>query len=305
LTGLFIKEENHYYPFGLQHANYNVDYLEYQEIGENVVLYPPLNANDKLRYNYKYNGKELQDELGLNMYDYGARNYDPALGRWMNIDPLAEKRQWLSPYNYVQNNPLIRIDPDGRTDYKFNRKTGEVTQVGETNDQPDRIVKTKRNGEIKTNRKGEAKVSIDNIEKGILKNGMNLKEKDNVIDVGGDNQPSVKGVKDFVLKFSNFIDKEIAGYLLSPVDDSKISGVYISKYKGNNATKAYAPYRLDETRPDLMNKVRPRVHFHTHLSRFDDFYRLQPSDADLDFKKDQNKYIERFIIITNPKEIEY
>jgi RHS repeat-associated protein len=69
---LKILEENNYYPFGLKHNSYNVDNLQ-------------------LEYKYKYNGKELQDELGLNMYDYGARNYDPALGRWMNIDPLAEE----------------------------------------------------------------------------------------------------------------------------------------------------------------------------------------------------------------------
>jgi RHS repeat-associated protein len=113
LTYLAIKEENHYYPFGLKHENYNVDYLEFQEMNEAVVLYPPLSTSTKLMHNYKYNGKELQDELGLNMYDYGARNYDPAIGRWFNIDNLSEDYYDYSPYNYVYNDPVKHIDPDG------------------------------------------------------------------------------------------------------------------------------------------------------------------------------------------------
>ncbi|WP_041251929.1 RHS repeat-associated core domain-containing protein [Flavobacterium indicum] len=65
-------------------------------------------------YKYKYNGKELQDEMGLNMYDYGARNYDPSIGRWMNMDELSEKYTSFSSYNYCVNNPARVIDPDGK-----------------------------------------------------------------------------------------------------------------------------------------------------------------------------------------------
>jgi RHS repeat-associated protein len=95
-----ILEENNYYAFGLKHIGYG-----------------PATVSTNSALKYKYNGKELQDEniggFQLNLYDYGARNYDPALGRWMNIDPLAEKMRRWSPYNYCFDNPMKFVDPDG------------------------------------------------------------------------------------------------------------------------------------------------------------------------------------------------
>ncbi|WP_244462156.1 DUF6443 domain-containing protein, partial [Wocania ichthyoenteri] len=88
---LEILEENNYYPFGLKHKGYNA-----------VVN----STNPALKY--KFGGKEYQDELGLDWYDVSARNYDPALGRWMNIDLLAGAIGQIhnSTYAYAMNNPI-------------------------------------------------------------------------------------------------------------------------------------------------------------------------------------------------------
>jgi RHS repeat-associated protein len=93
-----IIEESNYYPFGLKQKGYN----------------NAISANgNALAQRKKFGGFELQDELNLQWYDMTARNYDPALGRWMNLDPLAEQMRRHSPYNYAFNNPIFFIDPDG------------------------------------------------------------------------------------------------------------------------------------------------------------------------------------------------
>ena len=115
-----IVEENNYYPFGLKHKGYNSGT---SSLGNSV-------AN-----RWKFGGKELDDSFNdeLATYDFGARNYSPDLGRWMNLDPLAEEYYSLSPYNYVANSPLVFIDPTGMWIQQVN-EDGSITYIAEEGD---------------------------------------------------------------------------------------------------------------------------------------------------------------------------
>jgi len=65
------------------------------------------------KFKYKYNNKELQDELGLDVYAYGWRDYDPAIARFNKIDRFAEKYRSFSTYSYAGNNPILFAEIKG------------------------------------------------------------------------------------------------------------------------------------------------------------------------------------------------
>lgn len=107
-----VKQTNQYYPFGKR----------WDDMGETF------------KQPYLYNGKELDEMHDLSWYDYGARMYEPALGRFMTMDSMAEKYYNVSPYAYCGNNPTNAIDPDGKH-IEVVSKNGEfVICGGEQND---------------------------------------------------------------------------------------------------------------------------------------------------------------------------
>jgi RHS repeat-associated protein len=105
-----VLQRHLYYPFGL---HFEGNWTDPQD-GDNP---------------YRYNGKEQVNKLGLGWYAYGFRYYDPAIGRFPSVDPLAdipENVSW-SPYAYTWNNPIIHTDPDGRSGESIHKdKDGNI-----------------------------------------------------------------------------------------------------------------------------------------------------------------------------------
>ena len=83
------------------------------------------------KYKYEYNGKEFQGEFSLNWNDYGARNYDASLGRWVNLDALAEKYVSFSPYIYVADNPTKFVDKNGEKIYIADNVNDALTKLAQ------------------------------------------------------------------------------------------------------------------------------------------------------------------------------
>jgi RHS repeat-associated protein len=92
-----VVQEDHYDPFGIVLSGQNT----------------PNTIDADKKNDYLYNGKEFQNELGLDWYDYGARFYDAQLARFHSIDPLAENYSIQTPYAYAANNPVLFQDING------------------------------------------------------------------------------------------------------------------------------------------------------------------------------------------------
>lgn len=123
-----LLEETHYYPFGLAMRGISSK------------------AAGKLENKYKYNGIELNEDLGLNTYDAFYRNLDPQIGRFWQIDPKIESAEAWSPYSAMLNNPIRYADPLGDSAYPIknqwndkyinkynsyvNKKAGELASKG-------------------------------------------------------------------------------------------------------------------------------------------------------------------------------
>jgi len=165
---VYIMQENHYYPFGMQMNGY-------------------WKNNQTVKNDYLYNGKELNKEIGLNWSDYGARFYNAEIGRWISVDPLADFAPEWTPYRYGFNNPISYTDPDGLFESKEAAKEHAKKEKIRTGFfSKNKIVKNKEK-----NAEGEVSVSYS-IE--------NREEGSSISDFGGD-----IGIKKGVLASSSDI----------------------------------------------------------------------------------------------------
>jgi RHS repeat-associated protein len=135
-----VLQENHYYPFGM-----NMEGVWMNDLGS---------KDNK----YTYNGKEINEDFGLNWSDYGARWYDAAVGRWGAVDNSSGAYAPYSPYNYALNNPVNVIDPDGNDIYLliwFSKDGGATGHAGIAVDNYKQTKKRDKDGKVMRDKDGK------------------------------------------------------------------------------------------------------------------------------------------------------
>jgi RHS repeat-associated protein len=137
-----VLQRHYYYPFGMQMEGL-------------------WNRQTAPGMGYLYNGKEFNEDLGLNWSDYGARWYDASIGRWNGVDPLAGMYVAWSPYNYALNNPIRFIDPNGMNVIAGSHQAQENIRNTLTEEE-NKYVKFNKKGELKVKRLNKSKSTSGN-----------------------------------------------------------------------------------------------------------------------------------------------
>ena len=244
-----------------------VQYLHYGPFGELLDEQSTTSYNER----YRFTGKERDEESGYHYF--GARYYTDHLGIWTSADPLLDKYPSISPYSYCSNNPLKFIDPDGRDQHTYDRKTKSFKLYKKTEDDFDQIGRLKR----KVKEGEEPFKEVIKMPKCFIEDGKIAfinKEADIYLDSSYD----IYKIQDICIYFDRILGVEIAGY-----GYTKNSQKYLTIF----------PCNKNKIHSSLINIIQfsdeiEVYYFHTHGHAFSDDYNI-PSENDLIAKSKINK----------------
>jgi RHS repeat-associated protein len=267
IAGAEIRSRNDYYAFGMEWDNY----LQQSEF-----------KNPKNRY--KYNGKEMVEEMGVNLLDYHARQMDPVLGRFISVDILSSEFPGWSGYGYVHNNPILLIDPTGMSADStriYNTNAQYQYTINDNLPNEDHFLSQNKINDLNSqccndiNQEGEFARSISNFyigsdTRGQLQSITSVsnrlgKEQGFVLTIGSDRQLDVTNIS----KFADVTGSQVQDMNLA-IQNSGISGIVgVGHTHPNGKNESPSPFpspayvfgnRLSDYSPHMHNPTNNRVY---------------------------------------------
>ena len=211
------------------------------------------------------------------------------VSKWLSPDPLSDKYPEISPYAYCGWNPVKYIDPDGRDIYRYDKETGDIKLYKKTDDNFDQFGKFKYNRrtneyELRTKKDGtirtytDHKGNNDKIAKGILKDGLNIKNRGAFFSFSKNENLTEENIFQFALILDQITGVEISGFISTDFGNKR---AFIEPYKHN--TRKRSNNHIREYSPNTY------LHFHTHGHALH-YQATHPSEKyDIPFKEKINR----------------